>query len=236
MRWESWGCWRQACDASVKGILAALLMLLATAVPGRAQPPVQHKPDLNRLFRIVGRIYNIDPALLAAIADVESGGNPYALSPKGAEGLMQLMPGTARRYAVGNPYDPVENVLGAARFLSALRNWGQTDAPFTVYLPTILAAYNAGLGAVKKYRGMPPYLETREYVRRVLWQYLLGQRPPPLSPPPPVPAAAVRAMAGRTARRTARRPSADAQLISRLAAIRRAREEAAQTYRFSDTR
>jgi hypothetical protein len=84
---------------------------------------------------------------------------------------MQLMPDTARRFGVSHPFDPIENVLGAARFLAYLHeNVGIED------LPMLLAAYNAGEGAVWHYRGIPPYRETREYVRRVLLTYLLGNR------------------------------------------------------------
>lgn len=216
----------------MKGILAALVILIGTALPAWAQSPAARANlDLSRLYQVVGRLYHIDPGLLAAIASVESGGNPQARSPKGAQGLMQLMPGTARRYAVENPYDPVENVLGAARFLSALRNWGRTDADFVVYLPTILAAYNAGVGAVKKYHGIPPYQETREYVRRVLWQYLLDQPPPAAFSPAARPSAAGRPSHAVKHPPTAR--SSDGQLMSRLAAIRRAREAAARSFRSS---
>jgi len=135
--------------------------------------------DMHRLYQIVGSLYNLDPDLLEAIATAESNGNPDAVSPKGAQGLMQLMPDTAHRYRVDNPFDPVENVLGAARFLDKLRSWSQYQNPtFEVDLPSMIAAYNAGPGAVEKYGGIPPYAETQAYVRKVLWLYLLGSPPP----------------------------------------------------------
>jgi hypothetical protein len=135
--------------------------------------------DMHRLYQIVGYFYNLDPSLLEAIATAESNGNPDAVSPKGAQGLMQLMPETARHYRVSNPLDPVENVLGAARFLDKLRTWSAYQTPnLEVDLPSMIAAYNAGPGAVEKYGGIPPYAETQAYVRKVLWLYLLGQPPP----------------------------------------------------------
>ncbi|MGO9057020.1 MAG: lytic transglycosylase domain-containing protein [Candidatus Binataceae bacterium] len=165
----------------LKALLFAVVMLAAAARGVSAQwvdggPPVL---DTHRLYQIVGYLYNLDPDLLAAIATAESNGNPSAVSPKGAQGLMQLMPGTAHRYRVNNPFDPVENVLGAARFLTQLRSWSQMQTPtYEVDLPAMIAAYNAGPGAVEKYGGIPPYAETQAYVRKVLWLYLLGQPPP----------------------------------------------------------
>jgi soluble lytic murein transglycosylase-like protein len=118
-------------------------------------------------------MYGFDPALLEAISFVESHGDPDAISGKGAMGLMQLMPLTASRFKVANPLDPIESVLGAARFLDYLNSQqiGGRD------LPKLLAAYNAGEGAVKRFHGIPPYAETREYVRAVLWLYLLAEPP-----------------------------------------------------------
>jgi len=165
----------------LKALLLALALLAAAAGGASAQwvdsgPPVL---DMHRLYQIVGYLYNLDPDLLAAIATAESNGDPSAVSPKGAQGLMQLMPDTAHRYRVNNPLDPVENVLGAARFLTKLRSWSQLQTPgYEVDLPAMIAAYNAGPGAVEKYGGIPPYAETQAYVRKVLWLYLLGQPPP----------------------------------------------------------
>ena len=88
---------------------------------------------------------------------------------------MQLMPATARRFGVSDTLNPVENVSGAARFLAYLRQDAQIQD-----LPELLAAYNAGEGAVARYGGIPPYEETREYVRRVLWAYLLSEPPSPV--------------------------------------------------------
>ena len=112
------------------------------------------------LFRAAGSRYGVSPTLLAAVAKVESGFNPAAVSPAGARGLMQLMPGTARSLGV-DPADPAQAVDGAARLLAGhLRQLGS--------LPLALAAYNAGPGAVSRYGGVPPYPETQAYVRKVL--------------------------------------------------------------------
>lgn len=129
--------------------------------------------DRIALFRAVGAMYGLDPALLGAIATAESGNNDRAVSNKGAIGLMQLMPATASRFNVADPFDPVDNALGAARFLDYLRS-RQACRDIT----GLIAAYNAGAGAVERYQGIPPYPETREYVRRVLWLYLLDGTPP----------------------------------------------------------
>ncbi len=166
----------------VEQLIALVLALAITASAGMvgaqqvSGPPVY---DMHRLYQFVGRLYNIDPDLLEAIATAESNNNPQAVSPKGAEGVMQLMPGTARQLRVDHPLDPVENVFGAARFLTELRAWSRLQAPYgEVDLPAMIAAYNAGPGAVEKYGGVPPYAETQDYVRKVLWLYLLGQPPP----------------------------------------------------------
>ncbi|OAT80445.1 hypothetical protein A6M21_00770 [Desulfotomaculum copahuensis] len=121
------------------------------------QPPVQ----LDGLFNDAAARYGLDPALLKAVARVESGWNPAAFSPAGAQGLMQLMPATAAALGVDNPWDPRQNLEGGARYLRNLldRYHGRTDLA--------LAAYNAGPGAVDRYGGIPPYRETQQYVRRV---------------------------------------------------------------------
>jgi len=162
-------------------VLILALILTATAGAGVHAQQVDQRPvlDMRRLYQFVGRLYNLDPDLLEAIATAESNGNPDAVSPKGAEGLMQLMPQTARELRVDHPFDPVENVFGAARFLTELRAWSRMQAPYgEVDLPAMIAAYNAGPKAVEKYGGIPPYAETQAYVRKVLWLYLLGEPPP----------------------------------------------------------
>jgi soluble lytic murein transglycosylase-like protein len=102
----------------------------------------------------------VDPTLVRALIHVESGYRPRARSPRGAMGLMQLMPDTARQYAVKNPYDPRANIEGGIKHLKALLS------RFDVRLA--LAAYNAGEAAVQKFNGIPPYRETRQYVSRIM--------------------------------------------------------------------
>ncbi len=113
------------------------------------------------LFDTAGRRYDVSPALLSAVARQESGFNPGAVSPAGAQGLMQLMPGTASGLGVTNPFDPVQAIGGAARLLhDLLDRFGSTQLA--------LAAYNAGPGAVLRYGGVPPYPETQHYVQAVM--------------------------------------------------------------------
>jgi soluble lytic murein transglycosylase-like protein len=112
------------------------------------------------LFNAAGAKYGVSPKLLAAVAKVESGYNPQAVSKAGARGLMQIMPGTAAGLGVANAFDPAQAVDGAAKLLSAnLKEFGSLDLA--------LAAYNAGGGAVKKHGGIPPYKETQAYVPKV---------------------------------------------------------------------
>ena len=107
----------------------------------------------------------VDPRLVKSVMLVESNFNPRAVSRKGARGLMQLMPGTARRYGVRDSFDPHENIRGGTAYLSDLLGMFDGD------LVRTLAAYNAGEGAVQRHRGVPPYPETQEYVRRAMLVY-----------------------------------------------------------------
>ena len=113
------------------------------------------------LFAAASQKYGVPAALLSAVAKQESGYDPTAVSRAGAQGLMQLMPGTARTLGVANPFDPSQAIDGAARMLRDLTHrFGSTELA--------LAAYNAGPGAVLKYDGIPPYPETQRYVRNVM--------------------------------------------------------------------
>ncbi|HBI26402.1 MAG TPA: hypothetical protein DDY25_01565 [Peptococcaceae bacterium] len=111
-------------------------------------------------FQMAASKYQIDPAVLKAVAKAESNFNPQAVSRSGALGLMQFMPGTAQSLGI-NPLDPAESIQGAAKYLSSLLDQFQGN------LTLALAAYNAGPGAVTKYGGIPPYQETQNYVNRV---------------------------------------------------------------------
>ncbi|SJM72553.1 MULTISPECIES: lytic transglycosylase domain-containing protein [Psychrobacter] len=111
------------------------------------------------------RRHGIDPGLLKAMMHTESSFNPNARSPVGAQGLMQLMPATARRFSVVNAWNPAENIEGAAKYVAWL------SRRFNGKVEHILAGYNAGEGNVDKYGGIPPFRETRNYVQRVLNRY-----------------------------------------------------------------
>jgi soluble lytic murein transglycosylase-like protein len=111
------------------------------------------------------RLYQLPVAFLRAVMHVESDYDPNAVSVDGAMGLMQLMPFTAQKMGVLDPFDPRQNILGGARFLRILANQWNGDLVLTV------ASYNAGSGAVERYSGVPPYGETRRYVNRVLTHY-----------------------------------------------------------------
>jgi soluble lytic murein transglycosylase-like protein len=120
--------------------------------------------------------HGLHPELVYAVAAVESNFNPDAVSVKGAQGLMQLMPGTAQRFGVIDPYDPAENVLGGVRYLRYLLDRFNGDSRLA------LAAYNAGENAVLAVRGIPPFRETRNYVAKVLRRFG-PSRTPYVTPP-----------------------------------------------------
>jgi soluble lytic murein transglycosylase-like protein len=128
-----------------------------------AAAPVASGPtDLAALVTAAARRHSIDPELVRAVIAVESAFRPDAVSPKGAQGLMQLMPATARSLGVTDAFDPADNVEGGTRHLRALIDRYQGD------VKRALAAYNAGEGAVARHGGVPPYPETRAYVEKVL--------------------------------------------------------------------
>lgn len=120
---------------------------------------------LDQIVREAAERHDLDPALVKAVISTESGWNPYAVSPKGAMGLMQLIPATAERFGVGNPYDPAQNVEGGTAYLKELLDRYHGN------LRKSLAAYNAGPGAVDASGGVPWYPETRRYVRKVTNAY-----------------------------------------------------------------
>lgn len=117
------------------------------------------------LIEQVALKYRVDPPLVHSIIRAESNYDPWAVSPKGALGLMQLMPETAIQYGVRNVFDPRQNIEGGVRYLVDLIKLFDGDTK------RVLAAYNAGQEAIRRYGGIPPYPETREYIKKVMTQY-----------------------------------------------------------------
>jgi len=149
---------------SISGWKLALFLLLggALTVPTlEAFTPERTLSAYDQIIRAIAQKYSIESDLIHSIIRVESNYNAAAVSPKGAVGLMQLMPETAREYGVNNIYDPKENIEGGVRYLKDLIKAfdGKTDL--------VLAAYNAGQEAIKKYGGIPPYAETVNYIQKV---------------------------------------------------------------------
>jgi soluble lytic murein transglycosylase-like protein len=133
--------------------------------PSELRPVTPLRPEQQRYQNIIEKVaaeQGVDPKLVHAVIEVESNYQERARSPKGAKGLMQLMPATARQYSVSNPYDPTANIEAGIKHLKSLL------VRFTQNLPLALAAYNAGEAAVDRFGGIPPYQETRNYVSRIL--------------------------------------------------------------------
>jgi len=137
--------------------------------PPASPTPVEKPFDLNEAVKAIAEAHHLPEALVHSVIATESAYDPAAISVKGAIGLMQLMPDTARELAV-NPHDPGENVQGGVSYLKQLL---ERYAGSKNQLVLALAAYNAGPGAVERYRGLPPYAETHAFVRRVIERFLL---------------------------------------------------------------
>src|ERR1035441_3233931 len=122
-------------------------------------------PPLNEVVNLASAAYHLDPDMVNSVIHAESGFNAHAVSPKGARGLMQLMPGTANQLGVNDAFDPASNVAGGSKYLRELLEQYNFD------LVKALAAYNAGPKRVDQYRGVPPFRETRAYVARIVHEY-----------------------------------------------------------------
>jgi len=133
--------------------------------PSAPKPVGAHAMDLNGAIATASTRTLLDPDLISSMIHAESSFNPRAVSPKGAQGLMQLMPGTAARLGVKNAFDPAANVDGGTRYFNQLLESYHND------MAKALAAYNAGPQRVAQYHGVPPYHETRLYVARVIREF-----------------------------------------------------------------
>jgi len=133
--------------------------LTTTPMPAKPAPAA-----FSNLVEQSARVHGVDPLLVQSVIQVESNYNAYAVSPKGAEGLMQLMPQTSHMLGVSNAFDPGENIEAGVRYLRYLQDLYKDDR-------LALAAYNAGPGAVEKFKAIPPFPETRKYVEKVGQRY-----------------------------------------------------------------
>jgi hypothetical protein len=140
----------------VRTVVSNSMVSSIQPVAGKSAPRA-----LDAAVRQIAAEQSLSPELLHSVIQVESNYNPGAVSPKGAQGLMQLIPETARRFGVENSFDPVQNIQGGAKYLKYLLDLYKND------YPRALAAYNAGEKAVAKYGGVPPYPETQNYVAQV---------------------------------------------------------------------
>ena len=142
--------------------LVKLQPLSATVTTSiRSVTPVRPDRAYDHLIAEAAARYDLNPALIKAVIRTESSFNPTVVSPVGAQGLMQLMPALASDMGVVNPFDPRENIMGGSRYLRQLLDATRGNIPLT------LASYNAGPGTVARYKGIPPFRETRNYVRKI---------------------------------------------------------------------
>jgi soluble lytic murein transglycosylase-like protein len=149
-------------SAAAALLLAVFSARLPGAVPGARQ---ELKQQYDPIIQACARQFNVPADLIHSIIRAESAYDSSAISPKGAVGLMQLMPETATQYEVADRFDPAENIKGGVKYLKDLCKL------FNGNTAKVLAAYNAGQEALKKFNGIPPYAETKEYIRRVMASY-----------------------------------------------------------------
>ena len=185
---EALACDALACVATLKGGEAAVRPADVLRVEPDEEVDIEPVPraaealdpevprTVEEMVRAAAHKYALPRSLLRAVAQAESSLNPVAVSPKGAQGVMQLMPGTARELGVRDAFDASENIDAGARLLR------QLILKYDGRLAEALAAYNAGVGAVTKHQGVPPYKETRGYVRKVVKDYEKAEAHKPQAP------------------------------------------------------
>lgn len=145
-------------------VLSIAVFLTASGLSAAA-PRQDQKAQYDPIVQSCARQYNVPADLIHSIIRAESAYDHRAISEKGAAGLMQLMPETATQYGVSDRFDPAQNITGGVKYLKDLCKLFEGNTA------KVLAAYNAGQEALKKYKGIPPYPETREYIRRVMASY-----------------------------------------------------------------
>ena len=160
----------------VRSVVVPSHVVTPVITPGKQEPEPQPAApvslaagSITELIDAIAQTYNIEAQLVHSVIKAESNYNPVAVSPKGAQGIMQLIPSTARRFGVSNSFNVQQNIEGGVRYLKYLMDLYHDD-----YVK-VIAAYNAGEGAVTKYGGIPPYSETVDYVYRVA-RYLKSAR------------------------------------------------------------
>jgi len=158
-------CRRKSCTGAIPKTVNAQATPHSNAA---ASPAFTARTTFDDLIHKTAARHHVDPQLVEAVVRVESDGNPLALSSKGAQGLMQLIPATAQRLGIKDPYDPRQNVEGGVSYLRYLLDRFGGDVPLA------LAGYNAGENSVLRSGGVPPFKETRAYVRRVNELYGAG--------------------------------------------------------------
>jgi len=142
-----------------------VLLFFIILLPLETAAQLTQNKKFDKIIKDVAAKYHLETSLIHSIIRTESDYDPHCVSSKGALGLMQLMPETARIYGVGNPFKPQDNIEGGVRYLKDLMRLYDRRTRF------VLAAYNAGQTAVKKYGGIPPYPETRNYIEKVMASY-----------------------------------------------------------------
>jgi soluble lytic murein transglycosylase-like protein len=184
--------YKPVAEQRVAGIIVQPRVVSSAAVPEPSAP----SGGIDEAVERIAREHSLSPELIHSVIKVESNYNPYAVSSKGAFGLMQLIPATARRFGVSDVFNPIENIQGGARYLRYLLDLYADNYPLA------LAAYNAGEAAVAKHGGVPPFAETRNYLILVRKQLALArlEAAKPAAAAKPVAAGPIRPEPGQAAR------------------------------------